>query len=57
MKSIEGNNRPYGLDSMHLVEMEFGNLWKMMNMVYLDIVDRKEEVMEVTLVVWVPIVG
>ena len=41
---------------MRLVEIEFGNLWRTINMVYLDIVDRKEAIV-VTLVGCVPIVG
>ena len=53
--SIEGSNHLYGLDSMEFVGIVFGNLLRKMNIVHLDIVDRKEQVKEVTSVVKLPI--
>lgn len=52
---IEGSNHLCGLDSTEVVEIVLGNLLRKVNIVHQDIVDRKEEVREVTSVGKLPI--
>jgi hypothetical protein len=53
---IEDSNPPYGLDSKELVGIVLSNPLRKTNIGHLDVVDRKEDVKEVTSVVKPPIV-